>query len=104
MSANLKHRSSILLEGRNRAAARAMLKAVGYTDVDLAKPIIGSRDGKVQKIPDSPIKDALLRGVTPTPLMEVSSTEIRERLSKKLYCNHLVPGNILDYIRRHNLY
>ena len=41
MSANLKHRSSILLEGRNRAAARAMLKAVGYTDDDLAKPIIG---------------------------------------------------------------
>jgi len=41
MTSNLKHRSSILLEGRNRAAARAMLKAAGYTDDDLAKPIVG---------------------------------------------------------------
>ena len=41
MTSNLKHRSSILLEGRNRAAARAMLKAAGYTDADLAKPIVG---------------------------------------------------------------
>jgi dihydroxy-acid dehydratase len=41
MTVNLKHRSSILLEGRNRAAARAMLKAAGYNDEDLAKPIVG---------------------------------------------------------------
>ncbi len=34
-------RSRILLEGNDRAGARAMLKAIGLSDEDLAKPIIG---------------------------------------------------------------
>ena len=38
---NLKRHSAALTEGRNRAAARAMLKAIGFTDDDLHKPIIG---------------------------------------------------------------
>ncbi len=33
--------SATLTDGADRAPARAMLKAVGYTDADLAKPIIG---------------------------------------------------------------
>jgi dihydroxy-acid dehydratase len=36
-----KLRSRTLLEGNDRAAARAMLKAIGLTDADLAKPLIG---------------------------------------------------------------
>jgi dihydroxy-acid dehydratase len=38
---DMKHRSRILLEGRDRAAARSMLKAIGYSDEDLSKPIVG---------------------------------------------------------------
>ena len=38
---NPKHNSIPLTEGSSRAAARAMLHAVGYTREDLAKPIIG---------------------------------------------------------------
>ncbi|HYO87532.1 MAG TPA: dihydroxy-acid dehydratase, partial [Candidatus Limnocylindrales bacterium] len=34
-------RSRTLLEGTDRAGARAMLKAIGLTDDDLAKPLIG---------------------------------------------------------------
>lgn len=34
-------RSRVLVEGTDRAAARAMLKAVGYGDEDLEKPLIG---------------------------------------------------------------
>src|SRR6188768_1604855 len=34
-------RSSILVDGPNRAPARAMLKASGYSDEDLRKPLIG---------------------------------------------------------------
>jgi dihydroxy-acid dehydratase len=34
-------RSRTLVEGTDRAGARAMLKAIGLTDADLAKPIIG---------------------------------------------------------------
>jgi dihydroxy-acid dehydratase len=37
----LNARSRLLLEGTDRAAARSMLKAIGLTDADLAKPIIG---------------------------------------------------------------
>lgn len=37
----LNARSRVLVEGTDRAAARAMLKAVGYGDDDLARPLIG---------------------------------------------------------------
>ncbi len=37
----LNSRSRPLLEGPDRAAARAMFKAIGLTDADLAKPLIG---------------------------------------------------------------
>jgi dihydroxy-acid dehydratase len=36
-----KHKSSSLTVGPNRAPARAMLKACGFTDDDLAKPLVG---------------------------------------------------------------
>ncbi len=38
---DMKHNSRTLLEGRDRAAARAMFKAIGFTDEDLARPIVG---------------------------------------------------------------
>ena len=41
MAENLKPRSSVITEGPDRAPSRAMLKAVGFTDEDLARPIIG---------------------------------------------------------------
>lgn len=41
MPFDLKHRSRTLLEGPSRAPARSYYKAIGFTDEDLAKPIIG---------------------------------------------------------------
>ena len=41
MPYDMKARSSVLLAGRDRAAARSYLKGIGYSDEDLAKPIIG---------------------------------------------------------------
>jgi len=38
---NLKQRSSIVTDGPDRAPSRAMLKAVGFTDEDLSRPIVG---------------------------------------------------------------
>ena len=38
---NIRFNSSVLVDGPSRAPARAMLKAVGYTDEDLAKPLVG---------------------------------------------------------------
>src|SRR5262249_12868383 len=36
-----RHRSRILLDGPSRAPARSYLKAIGFDDEDLARPIIG---------------------------------------------------------------
>jgi dihydroxy-acid dehydratase len=41
MTFNPKHLSHIITNGRDRAPARAMLKAIGFTDDDLKKPIVG---------------------------------------------------------------
>ncbi len=39
-----------------------------------------------------------------TPLIDVSATEIRDRLRKGESVNHLLPRPVLDYIRAHHLY
>ena len=41
MSANPRHKSSALLDGPDRAVARGLMKAAGFTDEDLKKPQIG---------------------------------------------------------------
>src|ERR687886_1504738 len=38
---DVKANSSILLSGRDRAPARSFYKAIGFTDEDLQKPIVG---------------------------------------------------------------
>ncbi len=38
---SLKHRSAALTDGPSRAAARAMFKAIGFSDADLKKPLVG---------------------------------------------------------------
>jgi nicotinate-nucleotide adenylyltransferase len=72
--------------------------------VSLAHPLIGIRSGVSFEIPDSPMKEELRRGLTLTTQMEISSTLIRSRLKKGLYCGHLVPTKVLDYIQKHRLY
>jgi nicotinate-nucleotide adenylyltransferase len=57
-------------------------------------PIVGSRSDGV-KGPFQTIR---------TPLFDISSTEVRSRLKKKLYCKHLVPSIVLDYIEDFQLY
>ncbi len=41
MSFDLRHKSRTLLEGPDRAPARSMLKAIGFTDEDLRRPLVG---------------------------------------------------------------
>jgi dihydroxy-acid dehydratase len=43
--------SSKLLDGPDRAAARAMLKAIGFTDEDLSKPVIGVGSSWIETMP-----------------------------------------------------
>jgi len=48
---DLKHRSRAITDGPDRAPARAMFKAVGLTDADLAKPLIGVANTWIEVMP-----------------------------------------------------
>ena len=46
-----KRHSAALTDGPDRAAARAMLKAIGFTDEDLARPIVGVATTWIETMP-----------------------------------------------------
>ena len=46
-----KRHSAALTDGPDRAAARSMLKAIGFTDEDLAKPLIGVGTSWIETMP-----------------------------------------------------
>src|SRR5207302_4526264 len=47
----MKLQSHIITQGRDRAPARAMLKGIGFTDEDLAKPIVGVANTWIETMP-----------------------------------------------------
>src|SRR6266567_8550866 len=47
----MKLQSHTITQGRDRAPARAMLKGIGFTDEDLAKPIIGIANTWIETMP-----------------------------------------------------
>ncbi len=51
MSYDIKANSATITEGRDRAPARAMFKAVGFTDEDLRKPIVGIANTWIETMP-----------------------------------------------------
>ncbi|MGB8990214.1 MAG: dihydroxy-acid dehydratase [Candidatus Sulfotelmatobacter sp.] len=48
---DLKHRSRGITDGRDRAPGRAMFKAIGFTDTDLSKPLIGVANTWIETMP-----------------------------------------------------
>src|SRR5207253_42314 len=46
-----RHRSRTLYEGRDRAPARSYLKAIGFTDEDIARPIVGIANTWTETMP-----------------------------------------------------
>ena len=48
---DLRHKSRAILEGRDRAPARGMLKAIGFDDEALSKPIIGVAHTWIETMP-----------------------------------------------------
>src|ERR1051326_6052939 len=41
MAFDARHKSRVLVDGPDRAAARTYFKAIGFTNADLAKPLVG---------------------------------------------------------------
>lgn len=72
--------------------------------------LIGSRmhSELIKRLPDlgfaEEIRGAIERGVVLTRQLEISATEIRDRIKKNLYCGHFLPGKVLDYIYENQLY
>lgn len=50
------------------------------------------------------LQAAIHKGLTELPILDINSTNLRTRLIKSLYCAHLIPGKVLDYIKNHRLY
>src|SRR5437667_3350785 len=48
---DLKHRSRLITDGRDRAPSRAMFKAIGFTGEDLSKPLIGVANTWIETMP-----------------------------------------------------
>lgn len=75
--------------------------------LEMAPPIVGVRHGfnreKLNGLSEE-IKLKVEAGMVEIPAMDISSTEIRERLKKKLYCGHLLQGKVLDYIHQNTIY
>lgn len=76
--------------------------------VELALPLVGLRS-KINDFPIAPGADmgvinALMEGVTTTPIVEISSTEIRSRVQQGKYVGHLLPQKVVDYILDNSLY
>src|SRR5947209_19131128 len=51
MTSDPKQHSRVITGGRDRAGARAMLKGIGFTDDDLARPIIGVANTWIETMP-----------------------------------------------------
>jgi dihydroxy-acid dehydratase len=84
MNFDPRHQSRIQLEGRDRAAARAMLRGIGFSDEDLRKPIIGVAHPWIETMPCNfglrrlaqQVKEGIRRaGATP---MEVNTISISD--------------------------
>jgi nicotinate-nucleotide adenylyltransferase len=73
----------------------------------LARPLVGGRGIRFEREKSALSKeelDKLEAGKMKIFEMEISSTYIRQRLKKRVYCGHLVPSKVLDYIYEHRLY
>jgi nicotinate-nucleotide adenylyltransferase len=74
--------------------------------LDLAPPLIGLRARSEFK--GDPDTEKLLKThlelMPSISMMDISSTEIRERIKKGLISNHLLPQSVIDYINDHQLY
>jgi nicotinate-nucleotide adenylyltransferase len=67
----------------------------------LVHPLVGMR------LSDQPADFLLNKPKIETvkiPLIEISSTDIRQRLHQKKYCGHLIPSEVLAYIQHNQLY
>lgn len=74
----------------------------------LASPLIASRKERALLPTSATLSPSLIKtieeGWTEIPMLDISSTTIRNRLKKELYCGHLLPPEVLDFISENEYY
>lgn len=73
--------------------------------VKIAPPLIGERGPLLDLSFLSPeVRPFFQKGWTKTGIVDISSTEVRDRLKKRVDCKGMAPPEVLDYIGLHHLY
>jgi len=75
--------------------------------VNLVPLLIGRRlygDADKSFSSDPLLSESIMKGLVPSSQMDISATNIRQRLLKGRYCGHLAPQKVLDYIYQNQLY
>jgi len=73
----------------------------------IASPLFGRRtlrNPDLSDYPDPSMISLLKKGLIDMPMFEISSSNIRFRLKNNLYCKHLLPRDVLDFIDANKLY
>lgn len=75
--------------------------------LEMAKPLVGTHRGldldHLGGI-SSAVKSKLKEGAVRISFIDIRSTRIRNRLKNALFCGHLTPSKVLDYIDKNGLY
>lgn len=75
--------------------------------VQMVPILVGKRSAQasLEGLKASPlVYESFVKGLTETKVMEISATDIRNRIRKKMYIGHLVPAKVVDYIYQNELY
>lgn len=92
-----------LLLGDDQLASFATWKDV-HALTQLAQPLVARRYDIAIQHEDPALQACLQAGLTTTAYFEISSTDIRQRRKKGLYCGHLLDGRVYKYILKQKLY
>src|SRR6201989_3156244 len=101
----MKLQSHTITQGHDRAPARAMLKAIGFTDEDLAKPIIGVANTWIETMPCNYTLRALakhvkdgIRAAGATP-MGLNTVALSARVIASSGGDKTIPGTVMALAR-----
>src|SRR5215470_5968474 len=107
MTLDPRHRSHVLYDGPERAPARSYLKAIGFGDADLARPIVGVASTWTETMPCNfglrALAQDVKRGVKAaggTP-MEFNTIAITEGMKTSLVSREIIANSIELMARGH---
>src|SRR6266403_381175 len=100
MSLDPRHKSRTLLDGRERAPARSYLKAIGFGDADLARPIVGIAISDGITRGTEGMKTSLVsREVIADSIELVARGHMFDALVVLVGCDKTIPGGAMALLR-----